>query len=174
MMSNKKIEEAPRVLTPDQQRIRNLVDSSPKEAPVIEGYKDNFHVDLLAVPDFVKKGDEYDYAWLSLAELDKDLYHGSKWAIVSRINHPHVPRERWDDATGGITFRGQNILAFCRRETREAEQKAIVDSFNKRTESALKVKDQAQETPGMIEPGTGGMVTVEEAIDPGEQFDYEQ
>lgn len=137
-----------KVLTPEDQKIKALVDNAPKDAPRISDYIERRFLDPLSV-EHITKGPEYGYAWLDINNLSADLYPGSKWVIVNGVNHSRVER-KYFDTTGAITFRGANILAFCRKEHQDQEQQAIVDAFNEKTEAATKV---THESGSVAEPG---------------------
>lgn len=162
-----KMPDQPKVLTQKQQAIKQFVDSAKKEPPRIEDVKDLSIRIEMEIPKGVARGPEYEYAWLSIADMDKDLYSGSKWEIVTRTNHSHVP-ERTFGLDGAITYRGQNILAFCYRDTYDAEQKAIVDAFNSKTDSTLKKNEEATEEVATVDSTNLGRVHTEEALPTGD------
>ncbi len=163
-MSNKKenksaIPQDMSKLDPIQQQVAGYASTAAKEPPKISDVKELFARIEMEIPQGVARGPEYDYAWLDVNELSS--LNGGKWEIVNRNNHSHAS-DRVFDASGGILYRGQNILAFCYREVREAEQKAIVDAYNAKTEKITKTNEQAVEgTAQRIDPGAAGKVVNE-------------
>lgn len=129
-------------LNPTQQKVVGYVSSAKKEPPRVTDVKDLFTKIEMAVPLEVKRGPEYCYAWLSIDDLDGPL--SGKWELVNRNNHSHVP-SRLFDASGGILYKGQNILAFCYRESRELEEAEIVKHYNDKTAKIEKIEEQAVE-----------------------------
>jgi hypothetical protein len=166
---NSDLPEAPAIapdqskLSPIQQRVFGYVSTAKKDPPRITDVNELFRKIEMAIPDGVSRGPEFDYAWLSI----EDLYSisGSKWEIVNRNNHSHVPN-RLFDASGGILYKGQNILAFCYRETRELEQAAIVKHYNDKTNRITEVKERAVEgAVSMIDEKSAGTVFNSGSID---------
>ena len=157
-------------LSPIQQQVAGYVDTAKKDPPKITDVKERFTRIEMEIPTGVSKGAEYDYAWLSVEDLHS--INGSKWEIVNRNNHSNAP-DRVFDASGGILYRGQNILAFCYRSVIEAERDAIVAAYNSKTEKITETNEQAVEgTAQRIDPGSAGKVVNEVTVDPASQDDF--
>lgn len=160
-------------LTPAQQRIAGFVQTAKKDAPKVEHVEDLYTRIEMEVPKQVIKGSEYAYAWLAVDGLDEALHSGSKWEIVTRSNHSHVP-ERYFGLDGAITYKGQNILAFCYRAVREAEDAAIVKAYNEKTERITETKEQVPEgEAARVDPGSTGKAVQAAIVDPAEEYDFE-
>ncbi len=146
-------------LTPEQQRIAGYVSTAKKDPPKlkIENIEEMFTRVEMEVPKDVIRGPEYSYAWLAVDGLSSSVYTGSKWEIVTRSNHSHAP-DRYFGQDGAITYKGQNILAFCYREIQDAEEAAIVKDYNQKTEKATETKEVVEEGASRVDPGATGKV----------------
>jgi len=143
-------------LSPLQQRVSGYVSSARKEPPKITDVNELYRKIEMAIPEGVSRGNEYAYAWLSI----DDLYsiNGSKWEIVNRNNHSHAP-DRVFDASGGILYKGQNILAFCYREAMELEHASIVKHYNDKTNRITSKRERAVEgSVSMIDEKSAGPI----------------
>lgn len=162
-------------LTPEQQRIAGFVSTAKKDAPRVDAVVDLFSRVEMEIPKEVIKGSEYAYAWLAVDNLNVSLASGSKWELVTRSNHSHVP-DRFFGMDGGITYKGQNILAFCYRDIQEAEEQAIVKAYNEKTERFTQKTDRVKEGEvAMVgdEVAAGINRDIQESvIDPAEKTDF--
>lgn len=150
-------------LNPIQQQVAGYSSTAKKEPPRIGSVKDLYTRIEMEVPKCVSRGPEYVYAWLAVADISS--MNGTKWEIVTRSNHSHV-EDRVFDMSGAILYKGQNYLAFCHREDQEAEQRAIEDNFNAKTERQIKTEEQAVEGDiHRIDPGSAGKVVNEVMAD---------
>ena len=126
-------------LTPMQQKVSAFVDSASKDPafPEITDVRRVMEKTELEIPKGVSRGPEYDYCWLSIDNLDGGslITSGGKWEIVTRSNHSHV-QDRLFGLNGGITYKGQNILAFTLRSLKEAEEKSIINDYNQKAQAA--------------------------------------
>ena len=164
-----------RKLDPTQQRVAGYVQTAKKDAPKpsIELIKENFSKIEMEVPKEVTTGmAEYSYAWLSIEDLASAVYPGSKWEIVTRNNHSHVNSRTFGD-DGAITYKGQNILAFCYRYVQEAENEAIVSDFNAKTEQMTDTKSVVSEGAARVDPSLTGKVFEQQVLNPDEEFDFQ-
>ena len=145
----------PANLTQAQQKVAGFVRAAEKDAPGASDITEIIENDAriaMAVPQGVRR-QEFDYAWLSIEDIERDLFsHGGKWVLVTRSNHSHVP-DSFFGMDGAITYRGQNILGFCKREVTEAIEKRISDSFNQKSRSA---KNKFANHQGIIVEETDG------------------
>ena len=143
-------------LTPTQQKVVGYLSGAKQDPPRITDVRDLFVKIEMEVPAIVRRGPEFDYAWLAVDDLDGPL--SGKWELVNRSNHSHVP-SRMFDASGGILYKGQNILAFCYREARELEQAAIVKHYNDKTAKIEKIQETAVEGQvTRVDPDKAGTV----------------
>ena len=158
-------------LSPIQQQVSGYTTTAKNDPPRLSDVKENFTRIEMEIPKGVQRGPEFDYAWLSINELAG--ISGSKWEIVNRNNHSHVP-DRLFDASGGILYKGQNILAFCYREVRDYEQSLITKSYNDKVGKITEMKDRATEDSiGRIDPKTAGSVVRESLVDTvGQQLGF--
>lgn len=131
-------------LTPEQQRVAEYVKTAKDKPPELEIGKDHFTRIEMEVPQEVIKGAEYKYAWLPIDGLEAYVNGGSKWEIVTRSNHFHAP-QRLFGQDGAITYKGQNILGFCFRSVVDAEEKAIVEEYNRKTDQITEPQDSVKE-----------------------------
>jgi hypothetical protein len=163
------------LLTPVQQTVLKHIRSAPQDPPKmrIEDIRDRFHRVEMEVPKSVIKGPEYSYAWLSIEKLNNGGYEGSKWAVVTRSNHSHAPESIFSLKEGGILYGGQNILAFCYKEVRDAEQAVIIKDYNQKTERATETKEVVGESAAVVDPAAAGKVFSEQVINPDEGYDFE-
>jgi hypothetical protein len=176
-------------LTPTQQLVSAYVTTAKKEPPRVEITSElNLKIEM-DVPRDLKRGPEYEYAWLSIQDIDKDLYSGSKWEIVTRNNHSHAP-DRYFGADGAVTYRGQNILAFCYRDAYEAEQRDILRRFNQKVDEKIEPTDRIKEDVAVADinslgavspaykinnPGTdthGKVISPVQEVSPGAKYDF--
>jgi len=177
-----------RVLTPTQQIIHSYVTTAKKEPPRVEITNElNLKIEM-EVPKDLKRGPEYVYAWLSIQDIDKDLYSGSKWELVTRNNHSHAPDRHFHD--GAVMYRSQNILAFCYRDVYEAEQRDILRRFNQKVDEKIEPTDKIREDVAVADinslgavspsykinsPGTdthGKVISSVQDVSPGAKYDF--
>jgi len=176
-------------LTPTQQLVSSYVSTAKADPPKIDVENERSSRVDMAVPKEVIKGPEYEYAWLSTQDIDKDLYSGSKWEIVTRNNHSHAP-DRYFGADGAVTYRGQNILAFCYRDAYEAEQRDILRRFNQKVDEKIEPTDKIKEDVAVADinslgavspaykinnPGTdthGKVISPVQDVSPGAKYDF--
>ena len=160
-------------LSPQQQRIAEFVRTAKDDAPKIEIGRDLFAKIAMEVPKEVQRGPEYSYAWLAINDIDQTLHTGSKWELVTRGNHSHVP-DRYFGPDGAITYKGQNILAFCHRHIQEAEEAAIVKSYNDKTERITRPQEQVKEgeVARLGDLKTAGRVVHASDLNPDETYDF--
>lgn len=160
-------------LNPQQQRIAEFVKTASKEPPKYEIGDDLNVAQAMAVPDDVVRGPEYAYAWLAIDGIEYQLSTGTKWELVTRVNHSHVP-DRYFGLDGAITYKGQNILAFCLKAIRDKEDELIVRRYNAKTDRVVKKTDRIKEGEvaclGDIKQA-GKMVQSDE-LTPNEKYDY--
>lgn len=125
-------------MTQTQTKVSGFIRAAEMEAPGPTDITDIIEHDFkeaMAVPPGVARP-EFDYCWLSIDDMEKDLYsQGGKWVLVTRSNHSHVP-DSFFGMDGGLTYRGQNILGYCRKEVTQALEKRTADSFNRKTQQA--------------------------------------
>lgn len=160
-------------LTPTQQRTAGFVKTAKDDAPKVEHVEDLYTRIEMEVPKAVIKGVEYSYAWLAVDNLDEALHSGSKWEIVTRNNHSHAP-ERFFGLDGAITYKGQNILAFCYRAVRDAENEAIVRAYNQKTDRMVATQEQVPEgEAARVDPGSTGKAVEAAIVDPAEAYDFD-
>lgn len=162
-------------LTPEQQRIAGYVGTSKADAPRVEAVRDLSTRIEMEVPKAVIKGSEYVYAWLSVADLGVSLSTGTKWELVTRHNHSHAP-ERFFGLDGAITYKGQNILAFCFRDIQEAEEAAIVAEYNKKTDRITEPTDRIKEgeVSRLGDSKAAGKAIQQDTLNPDESYDFEE
>lgn len=160
-------------LSPTQQRVAEFVKTANPEPPEVEVGKDFTTKIAMEIPKEVIRGPEYSYAWLAIDGIDQHLHTGSKWELVTRSNHGYAP-ERFFGLDGAITFKGQNILAFCHRHVQEAEQAAIVSDYNKKTERITEPQEQIKEGEvarlGNIK--AAGRAVQANELNPDETYDF--
>jgi len=159
-------------LTPAQQRIAGFVDTAKDDAPKVEHVDDLYQRTEMEVPKEVIKGSEYAYAWLAVDGLDQMLHAGSKWELVTRTNHSHVP-ERFFGLDGAITYKGQNILAFCYRAARDSEEADVVKAYNAKTDRITETQEQVPDgKAARVDPGSTGKAVQAAVVNPDEEYDF--
>jgi hypothetical protein len=83
---------------------------------------------------------ERSWKWLSVDNLQSeiDLSNGL-WVTCNRGNSTRIPDRFFDNATGGILYAGQNILAYTHRKNTELIEKKTLHDFDM-SEKAMKEK----------------------------------
>ena len=126
------VEDKP-TLTPGQQRVNNFVKTAEKFPPKLKDVDVLFEHQRpeLEVPKVIKKKG-YVYSWPAIDDIERALHqYGGIWVIVTRTNHPHVP-ESFFGLDGAITYKGQNILCFCREEVIRMRNETTAAEFNRK------------------------------------------
>ena len=133
------------VLTPAQQRVNNFVRTAEAEPPDLPDVTILFEQTRpeLEVPKAVKKKG-YVYCWAAIDSIENALHqYGGVWVIVTRLNHPHVP-ESFFGLDGAITYKGQNILCFCRESIIRMRDEKTAAAYNRKaTRAAQKTSEYA-------------------------------
>lgn len=171
----KSVEPLPQGLTQEQQKIAGLVRASETEAPTLEDLATVIEHDqrmAMSVPKGVQRK-EFRYKWLSIDDMERDLYsHGGIWVIVNRMNHSHVRSDIFG-IEGAITYRGQNILAYCRKEVTDAINKRTADNYNNKTTA---LRDKVSNHEGIVVEETdmakAGSITGAQSLAEDSEYDY--
>ena len=135
-------DQQPYTLSDRQRSIRNLVEHQRSEEPrVIESVEDLAPRNLMAIPDEMKEAyPERAWKWLAVDSLQSeiDLSNGL-YVTCNRSNSTKIPARFFDDATGGILYAGQNILAYTYRKNIDLINKKTIHDFDM-SEKAMKEK----------------------------------
>lgn len=113
---------------------------------------------LMQVPDvFHKEYPDRSYKWGAVDGLAQEI-DGSNgmWQCVTRSNHSRIPERYFDLATGGVLYKGQNILIYTWRKNVELINARIIKDFemslkNTEKETHRKYHDAAGNEIGEIE-----------------------
>lgn len=123
------------ILSAEQQRISALVESSKADFSDVK-ITDYIRRIEMEIPKVVKKS-EYAYRWIWVGNLDKELINmGGIFEIVNRTNHSNVPSKLFG-ITGAITYKGENILCFTKRDLAKGIATHEIGEFNKKTDRAV-------------------------------------
>ena len=131
--------EKPVAMTERQIKINNFVNADSNSAiPTLSDVTDVIESDTrieMSIPKGVARP-EFSYMWLPIDAMEKYLYsQGGLYVLVTRSNHSHVPDHMFG-LDGGITYHGQNILGFCRREITDTIQDRVIQSYNRKAHDA--------------------------------------
>lgn len=128
------------ILTPEQQRISNMVDATKNDFSSID-IKEHLKRVEMEVPKGIKKP-EFAYRWIHEGNLDKvSIESGGIFEIVTRSNHSHIP-DKLFDMRGTIHYKRENILCFTRKDISDKIAAYRIDEFNKKTERAENITQE--------------------------------
>jgi len=169
-------------LTPEQARIKALVDQAPTEAPqpTIDNVVDLKHIEQAAIPTFIRESrKENSYRWVDVTNLEDSLdAYGGIWVIVTQSNHGHLPRNFFG-MDGAISYKASVILCFTNRTLTDAIEKRTIDALSMRIDKDIdnlerKFMDAAGNEVATVErvkgSGDGGYGTSELTQDA--DYDY--
>lgn len=113
---------------------------------------------LMQVPDvFHKEYPDRSYRWGAVDDLAQEIDgSGGMWQCVTRSNHSRIPERYFDLATGGVLYKGQNILLYTWKHNVEMINARIIRDFEmslkaSEKESHRKYHDAAGNEIGEIE-----------------------
>jgi len=127
------------ILTPEQQYVKSFVKSASKDAPKLKDVEVLFEYERpeMEIPKGVRRQGRV-YAWIAKSNLNYVLgVNGGKWEIVTRSNHPKAPNIFFNDGSGAIEYKGQNILCFCRETVMRLQEEKTRSQFNTKSNSLI-------------------------------------
>lgn len=151
----------PQVLwSKEMEALARLASNAPKDAPIVESMEELSPRIEMDIPEILKRRyPQHTFRWESLAHPAGLTSFGGHYVPVTRMSHPDLDRALWDDGTGCIVYRGQNFLAFTRRENTEMKQKQVLRQFEMKSDQVL--------NPNARQYGKKGQVVVEPVADGG-------
>lgn len=153
------------IMSEEQKRIYQAVKTAamPKMFDSVEELAPRL---VMQVPSVFKtEYPEWDYGWADVNDLSATLDESEgQWAVVTRTNHSKIPDRYFDLATGGVLYKGQNILIFRYKKTTELLEKKNILAFKAVEKENLQGMAQ-RFNDGGIEIGR-----LEQVRDPGDGY----